>query len=911
MERNLSLEMIKSHPDLVIRVKDVTLGEENRNKMDSKKRKLEKTRVTEAVCALLNSGGGVIEILMANKSEQPVEMGLDLEHSLRELIQSSDWQDFFETRQQRKHFYIFVKSWSCGPENSSAKPCICSQNSSLHRRSGTSVIVMSSTDAFVYLKRKKSVGCDQKDGRAPPVKIPRVMHQNILESDPAFEIFQSEQLEYGQILPFPESIQVEFKQFATKSVQDYIKNIIPEYVSAFANTCGGYLFIGVEDKSRKVLGCPKDNVSRDSLERAANEAISKLPVFHFCSCEQEVSHETRVIDVFREGNLHGYLCVIKVEAFCCAVFSEAPTSWMADKENDVIYRLTTKEWVGMLMAADPEAASNQSSSLGNLCEDFECQLSLSDSPPRCRPVYSKKGLEHKVDLQKCLFPVSPGCLKYIPESLWKELCSQNKGLEDLLRQQMHSGACGLLILSRSWAVDLNLEERQGVICDALLIAEDSRPTLYTILGQQDEGAQDYCTRTAFALKQKLVNTGGYTGRVCVMTKVLCLESKSNVETSVGSPSPIDYPRSYNLANTQEMEALLQALVIVLLNFRSFLSDELGCEILNLLTAQQYEIFSKNLRKNKELFVHGLPGSGKTVMAIKIMEKIRNTFHCDTDRILYICENQRLRDLIRAKNICQAVTRKTFMKIEFDTDMIQHIIVDEAQNFRTEDGDWYEKAKLITQRKKDCPGILWIFLDYFQTSHMQQSGLPHFSRQYPKEELTRVVRNADKIAEFLQEKLQEIRNNPPFRIPPESLEMLNEFTWAHGVPGTFELKHLSLRDMVNYVANKCNSFLRNGYSPHDIAVLFSTEEEMNKYKHQFLKEMRKRRVSQMEDVFVYPLDMFDSIRRFSGLERSIVFGINPHSVERGISCNLLLCLASRARKHLSILMFPDYSTSIRM
>ncbi|KAM7333956.1 hypothetical protein ACRRTK_007276 [Alexandromys fortis] len=859
-KRNHSLEVIKSHPDLVIRIKDVTLGEEERNNMNSEKRMLEKKRVTKAAYALLNSGGGVIEIQMANKSEQPVEMGQDLEQALRDLVQSSDWQAFFETQQRGNHFYIFVKSWSCGSEDSSAKPRICTEKSSLKRRCGTSVIVMSSTDAFTFLKGKKSVGCGLTDGGAPPVKIPRVMRQNILETNPAFEIFQSEKLEYGQILPFPESIQVEFKKFDTDNVQNNIKDIIPEYVSAFANTSGGYLFIGVEDKSRKVLGCPKENVTRDSLERVTNEAISKLPVFHFSSSLEKVSYKTRVIDVFHEGNLHGYLFVIKVEAFCCAVFSEAPISWMVDKENGVIYRLTTKEWVGMMMGADP---------------------------------------------------VSPRCLKYTPESLWKELCSQNEGLKDLLSQQMCSVPCGLLILSRSWAVDLNLEERQGVICDALLIAENSPPTLYTIFGQQDEGAQDYCTHTAFTLKQKLVNTGGYTGRVCVTTKVLCLESKTNEETSERSPSPIDYPPSYNLANTQEMEALLQALVIVLLNFRSFLSDQLGCEILNLLTAQQYEIFSKNLRKNKELFVHGLPGSGKTVMAIKIMEKIRNTFHCEADRILYICENQRLRDLIRAKNICQAVTRKTFMKIEFETDMIQHIIVDEAQNFRTENGDWYKKAKLITQREKDCPGILWIFLDYFQTSHMQQSGLPLFSCQYPKEELTRVVRNADKIAEFLQKKLEEIRDNPPCTIPSESLEMLNEFTWAHGVSGSFELRHLSLREMVNYVANKCNSFLRSGYSPHDIAVLFSTEEERNIYKDQFLREMRKRRVSQMDDAFVYPPDMFDSIRRFSGLEKSIVFGINPRSVEPGIFCNLLLCLASRARKHLYILMFPDYSTSIRM
>ncbi|XP_059126668.1 LOW QUALITY PROTEIN: schlafen family member 13-like [Peromyscus eremicus] len=899
METNLSFEVIKSHPDLVIHVKEVTLGEENRNKMDSRKRKLEKTKITKAACALLNSGGGVIEIQMANNSDHPVEVGQDLEQSLIELIQSSDLQTFFETQQRGNHFYIFVKSWSCGPEDGSAKPRICSLKSSLYRRAETSCIHMNSIDAFTFLKDKKSVKHSLTEEETPPVKTPKAMHQNSLVSNSPFKIFQSEKLEYGQILPFTESTYIEFKQFSTNHAPDCIKNNIPKYISAFANTCGGYLFIGVDNETREVWGCPKNNVDRNSLERVVNEVISKLPVFHFCSSKKNVSHQTRVIDVFKEGNLHGYLYVIKVEPFCCAVFSKAPTSWRVDKEKR-INRLTTEEWVDMMVDAGPEAAANQSSSLRNLCEDFESQLSLANSPPLCRPVYSTKGLEDKVDLQKHLFPVSPGRLTYTPESLWRELCSEHERLENLISQEMSSVPCGLLIVSRSWAVDLDLEEKQGVICDALLIAENSSPTLYTILEEQDEGGQDYCTHTAFTFKQKLVNTGGYTGRVCVMTKVLCLSSKSNVETSEWSASPLDYPCSYKLANTQEMEALLQALVIVLLNFRSFLSDQLGCEILNLLTAQQYEIFSKNLRKAKKLFVHGLPGSGKTIMAMKIMEKIRNTFHCETDRILYICENQRLRDFIGGKNICQAVTRKTFMKNEFETDRIQHIIVDEAQNFRTENGDWYNKARSITQREKNSTRILWIFLDYFQTSHTQQSGLPDFSCQYPREELTKVVRNADQIAEFLKSELQKIRDNPPPNIPPKSLEMLNVFTCAQGVLGIYKHKQLSWKDMVIYVADKCNFFLRNGYSPQDIAVLFSTEEQKNIHKGEFLREMRKKRVSQMDD------DTFDSIRRFSGLERTILFGIfDPHSVEPDIFHNLLLCLASRARKRLYILSFPNH------
>lgn len=214
-----------------------------------------------------------------------------------------------------------------------------------------------------------------------------------------------------------------------------------------------------------------------------------------------------------------------------------------------------------------------------------------------------------------------------------------------MKKQTQLFSRGILILSRSWAVDLNLREKQGVICDALLVTQNSPPIFYTILGEQDADGQSYCTHIAFTLKQKLVNMGGYTGKLCVMTKVLHLRPKRNAESFEGSGSLIDYPKSYNLANTQQMEDLLQSLVIVLLSFRSFLSDELGCEILNLLTVQQFEIFSKNLRKNRELFVHGLPGSGKTIMAMKIMEKIKNVFGCENYEILYVCENQPLRDFV--------------------------------------------------------------------------------------------------------------------------------------------------------------------------------------------------------------------------------------------------------------------------
>lgn len=242
----------------------------------------------------------------------------------------------------------------------------------------------------------------------------------------------------------------------------------------------------------------------------------------------------------------------------------------------------------------------------------------------------------------------------------------------------------------------------------------------------------------------------------------------------------------------------------------------------------------------------------------------------------------------------------------DFEKIQHIIIDEAQNFRNENGDWYKKAKIITQRRKDSPGIFWVFLDYFQTSHRGRSGLPPLSAQSSREELTRVVRNADQIADCLQRIMQKIRVKLPRNIPQKSLEILREAEWCQGVPGFCTIKKCSdLQDIVTYVAEKCQWFLSNGYSPDDIVLLCSTMEEVEKYKDYFSKPMRKRTMSQNNDTFILANNiMVESIRRFSGLERNIVFGINPSAAESAIFYNLLLCLASRARKHLYIATLFD-------
>ncbi|XP_053426720.1 schlafen family member 13-like [Nycticebus coucang] len=356
---------------------------------------------------------------------------------------------------------------------------------------------------------------------------------------------------------------------------------------------------------------------------------------------------------------------------------------------------------------------------------------------------------------------------------------------------------------------------------------------------------------------------------------------------------------------QELVSEHEGLEELIHSFRSLLSNERGCEVLHLLTAQQCELLSKNLRKNRELFVHGLPGSGKTTMAIMIMEKIRNVFHCETDEILYVCENEPLRNGISNKNICKAVTLKTFMENGFE--YIQHIIIDGAQNFSTEFGKWYEKAKTITQRAQPCPGVFWIFLDYFQgISIFNETGLPPFSVQYPRAKLTRMFRYAEPIANFLQREMQIIRSNPPRNVPPESLEMILEAEWAWGSQGFLKIEtDLTLQEIVTYVADTCKSlFDKRCCSEQDVAVLVSTTFEVECYRYELLRAMRRKRILQLSNAcdisgnFI----VFDSMQQFSGLERSVVFVILWKT--SNILRNTLLCLASRAKERLYILWCRD-------
>ncbi|XP_009950607.1 PREDICTED: schlafen family member 12-like, partial [Leptosomus discolor] len=87
---------------------------------------------------------------------------------------------------------------------------------------------------------------------------------------------------------------------------------------------------------------------------------------------------------------------------------------------------------------------------------------------------------------------------------------------------------GVLIFSRSWALEVTLPENQDIICDVLLVAKDRPPILCTICKHHfSKDLSGYSRCIAWKLKEKLVDTGGYIHKLCVIPKLLTLHPNIN------------------------------------------------------------------------------------------------------------------------------------------------------------------------------------------------------------------------------------------------------------------------------------------------------------------------------------------------------------------------------------------------
>ncbi|KAL7862651.1 hypothetical protein SRHO_G00116350 [Serrasalmus rhombeus] len=323
----------------VVWIEETTFGEEARKKMDNIKRRQEREVFLKVICALLNSGGGDLFAKNANQQNKHHNdaLGSDLEEGLNVLLCRKPIQDFIRIRQNENELQFHVKPW-CSAESLAR---LCCLSTGLMNRSGTSALRIAPAHVNDYFKTR---GKPDQDAREDPVY------------DKACQFYEEGTARLNQTLDFGESATVELKHFGSETnLPQTLQKTLPKYLSAFANTRGGFLFIGVHDKTKKVVGCGKGMTSsqlEEEIRKIFNKAQSRAVHMHQCPKRNSWSPEIKVLTVTTPAKGPRYLLAIKIPAFCCAVFVEDPKCWQI--EGNEVVQLTCSVWLEKMQHPLPD-----------------------------------------------------------------------------------------------------------------------------------------------------------------------------------------------------------------------------------------------------------------------------------------------------------------------------------------------------------------------------------------------------------------------------------------------------------------------------------------------------------------------------------------------------------------------------
>nr|SDA08564.1 Schlafen family member 1 [Mus musculus] len=328
-------------PVLILNAGGITLGTESRKTMENHDRVEENRNITKALCALMNSGEGKVKAHIKNPDYILSKHGIgeDLETSFKNILPSRP----LDFKQYQSYFFICVEK-SQSPDVSVGKPATIATN--LYMRNGASSVEMNLDAAQKFLEKIKVAG-----GRSPSARPSDRPGDDTQEEGHIQELaaafFKQSKLTKKENFLFSESKNVEYKSFETKKLLQRVKEILPRTVSAFANTDGGYLFIGLDEKKQEIVGFEAKNCQPKCLESEIEKCIQQLPVTHFCEEREKIKYKCKFIEVHDSGVVCKYVCALRVERFCCAVFAAEPESWHV--EDGGVKRFTIEEWIKLLM----------------------------------------------------------------------------------------------------------------------------------------------------------------------------------------------------------------------------------------------------------------------------------------------------------------------------------------------------------------------------------------------------------------------------------------------------------------------------------------------------------------------------------------------------------------------------------
>lgn len=805
-------------------------------------------RILKQSCALLNSGGGLLVMKITDfQSSTTKANALDnfwktIEPKLMSLVKPSRYDDIFDRREQSDEILLFIN----------APPHICTIKYNLSLPGDSRVLEASYHETVDLLIKETQQGRKRKHPNVtvPLTKLPEVP-----------EVFTHKEI----ILNLKESKQIQFKHFTSKTFLDSKnrsqREDITKQVSAFANADGGVILLGVKDDG-EVCGLDLGENGKDCIERNLQKNV--IEKMHWSLDPVRNTHwNLKFFPVSgREANAIVAIYVAGMRR-SGGVFSKNPKSFKLLQGKDgqqSLHRLDFEEWKQRMLSR--EGLQSNSRAAQDLLSKFQT-------------MHISKGhlltVKQEVQRIKDAFFVGGAGFPVFPEGFETTLSPEVQSVIHKIQKKCSGYRNrGLLVASRSWMGNTGGTPMEGVICDLLVISRNMGGLhLLTLChSDADDRFLNYSREAARSIKVSLVKDGACREKFYISPHVVsCMEeSDIKLESCDGR-----YPKGYNLESSREkLNEVLKSMVIILASVPSTLSNKLGVSIMNLLTKEQFKLVHQQIEVNRELWIKGVAGTGKTLVAVEFMRELHRREKLRKSEILCVCENEGIANQIRESDVCNVVCRQTFMWVQFPD--VKHVVMDEVHNYEQPIGteSWHQKArKLVRQHDPAKPGYLWFFIDRCQSNHTFPAGLPPESEQKPQFTLTKVIRNSHKI-------FSHSKDYVPDNDVKNSLEMGHDFEGEDVKVICYSRSAISQIDVVYKTLDR---LLNEGYRKGDIAVLFKKEACIPR---QLSFHFESATENDSESIVV------STVLKYSGLERPVVVLVDiDNGIIRGRKKTLLI------------------------
>ena len=281
----------------------------------------------DRVCALLNSGGGVMIIEITDFNRFPSSLKkLDgdwstFEEKLIRMIQPSAYHDVFDRQIIGDKIFLFVKA----PNH------LCTVEFNLFTPLDTKQLPATYDQVLNLLKQEnKSANLPQVSLENLPALPKKFINENVLN--------------------FHESKKIQLKYY-TSSNRLLDKNnrthreCFARDISAFGNGSGGLILFGVEDKTAKTYGHSMQEDSTEKIEKRVVSFVHKMSEAWSFKPKKGVHWDINFFPVV--GNESNAVIVVKVAGMANlgGIFTKCPRCCeLRLKGKEEIHHLDLKEW---------------------------------------------------------------------------------------------------------------------------------------------------------------------------------------------------------------------------------------------------------------------------------------------------------------------------------------------------------------------------------------------------------------------------------------------------------------------------------------------------------------------------------------------------------------------------------------